>query len=77
MAPGGREPDREARTIFAVVADWKFDWLDVPGLIRDCSHAFEYPLVDRDPIPQWSFGRMTLMGDASYPMYPIGSNGAL
>ena len=57
-------------------ADWKFDWLDVPGLIRDCSHAFEYPLVDRDPIPQWSFGRITLMGDAAHPMYPVGSNGA-
>jgi len=57
-------------------ADWRFDWLDVPGLIRDCSHAFEYPLVDRDPIPQWTFGRTTLMGDAAHPMYPIGSNGA-
>jgi len=56
--------------------DWTFDWLDVPGLIRNCSHAFEYPLVDRDPIPQWTFGRMTLMGDAAHPMYPVGSNGA-
>jgi 5-methylphenazine-1-carboxylate 1-monooxygenase len=57
-------------------ADWKFDWLDVPGLIGDCSQAFEYPLVDRDPIPQWTFGRVTLMGDAAHPMYPVGSNGA-
>jgi 5-methylphenazine-1-carboxylate 1-monooxygenase len=56
--------------------DWKFDWLDVPGLIRNCPHAYEYPLVDRDPIPQWSFGRTTLMGDAAHPMYPVGSNGA-
>ena len=56
--------------------DWKFDWLDVPGLIRNCPHAYEYPLVDRDPIPQWTFGRTTLMGDAAHPMYPIGSNGA-
>jgi 5-methylphenazine-1-carboxylate 1-monooxygenase len=56
--------------------DWKFDWLDVPGLIRNCPHAYEYPLVDRDPIPQWTFGRVTLMGDAAHPMYPIGSNGA-
>ena len=55
---------------------WKFDWLDVPGLIRNCPHAYEYPLVDRDPIPQWTFGRVTLMGDAAHPMYPIGSNGA-
>jgi 2-polyprenyl-6-methoxyphenol hydroxylase-like FAD-dependent oxidoreductase len=56
--------------------DWTFDWLDVPGLIRNCPHAYEYPLVDRDPIPQWTFGKVTLMGDAAHPMYPIGSNGA-
>jgi 2-polyprenyl-6-methoxyphenol hydroxylase-like FAD-dependent oxidoreductase len=56
--------------------DWRFDWLDVPGLIRNCPHAYEYPLVDRDPIAQWTFGRTTLMGDAAHPMYPIGSNGA-
>jgi 2-polyprenyl-6-methoxyphenol hydroxylase-like FAD-dependent oxidoreductase len=56
--------------------DWKFDWLDVPGLIRNCSRAYEYPLVDRDPVAQWTFGLTTLMGDAAHPMYPIGSNGA-
>ena len=55
---------------------WKFDWLDVPGLIRNCPHAYEYPLVDRDPLTQWTFGPVTLMGDAAHPMYPIGSNGA-
>jgi 5-methylphenazine-1-carboxylate 1-monooxygenase len=56
--------------------DWRFDWLDVPALIRNCPHAYEYPLVDRDPIPQWTFGSVTLLGDAAHPMYPIGSNGA-
>ncbi len=56
--------------------DWRFDWLDVPGLIRNCPHAYEYPLVDRDPVDRWTFGRVTLMGDAAHPMYPIGSNGA-
>lgn len=56
--------------------DWQFDWLDVPGLIRNCPHAYEYPLVDRDPVDRWTFGRVTLMGDAAHPMYPIGSNGA-
>jgi 2-polyprenyl-6-methoxyphenol hydroxylase-like FAD-dependent oxidoreductase len=56
--------------------DWRFDWLDVPSLIRDCPRAYEYPLVDRDPIAQWTFGRVTLMGDAAHPMYPVGSNGA-
>ncbi|MGN6113992.1 MAG: flavin-dependent oxidoreductase, partial [Nitrobacter sp.] len=56
--------------------NWAFDWLDVPGLIRNCPHAYEYPLVDRDPLDRWTFGRVTLMGDAAHPMYPIGSNGA-
>jgi 2-polyprenyl-6-methoxyphenol hydroxylase-like FAD-dependent oxidoreductase len=56
--------------------DWNFDWLDVPGLIERCPRAYEYPLVDRDPIARWTFGPVTLMGDAAHPMYPIGSNGA-
>jgi 2-polyprenyl-6-methoxyphenol hydroxylase-like FAD-dependent oxidoreductase len=56
--------------------DWKFDWLDVPGLIRDAEYFYEYPLVDRDPLERWTFGRVTLMGDAAHPMYPIGSNGS-
>lgn len=55
---------------------WRFDWLDVPGLIDSAEAVYEYPLVDRDPLPRWSFGRMTLLGDAAHPMYPIGSNGA-
>ncbi|WP_024513739.1 flavin-dependent oxidoreductase [Bradyrhizobium sp. Tv2a-2] len=55
---------------------WRFDWLDVPALIRNCPHAYEYPLVDRDPLGRWTFGRVTLLGDAAHPMYPIGSNGA-
>jgi 2-polyprenyl-6-methoxyphenol hydroxylase-like FAD-dependent oxidoreductase len=57
-------------------ANWRFDWLDVPGLIRNCAHAYEYPLVDRDPLERWTFGKVTLLGDAAHPMYPIGSNGA-
>jgi 2-polyprenyl-6-methoxyphenol hydroxylase-like FAD-dependent oxidoreductase len=56
--------------------DWRFDWLDVPGLIRNARYCFEYPLVDRDPLDKWTFGRVTLLGDAAHPMYPIGSNGA-
>lgn len=56
--------------------DWRFDWLDAPSLIRNADHIYEYPMVDRDPLAQWSHGRMTLLGDAAHPMYPIGSNGA-
>lgn len=57
-------------------ADWTFDWLDVPGLIASAEKVFEFPLVDRDPLPAWTFGATTLLGDAAHPMYPIGSNGA-
>ena len=57
-------------------ANWTFDWLDVPGVIKAAGQCFEYPMVDRDPLNQWSFGRVTLLGDAAHPMYPIGSNGA-
>lgn len=57
-------------------ADWKFDWLDVPQLIRDSDQILEYPMVDKDPVDVWTFGRVTLAGDAAHPMYPRGSNGA-
>ncbi|MBN8874066.1 MAG: flavin-dependent oxidoreductase [Rhodospirillales bacterium] len=57
-------------------ADWRFDWLDVPALIQGAAQCFEYPMVDRDPLPRWSFDRVTLLGDAAHAMYPIGSNGA-
>ncbi|MEY2581157.1 MAG: 5-methylphenazine-carboxylate 1-monooxygenase [Ilumatobacteraceae bacterium] len=57
-------------------ADWKFAWLDVPGLIASAPATYLFPMVDRDPVERWSFGRTTLLGDAAHPMYPIGSNGA-
>jgi len=57
-------------------ADWKFPDLDIVALMRGADEVFEFPMVDRDPLPQWTFGRMTLVGDAAHPMYPIGSNGA-
>ena len=56
--------------------DWNFDWLDAPGLIRGAESFYEYPMVDRDPLESWTRGRVTLLGDAAHPMYPIGSNGA-
>ena len=57
-------------------ADWTYDWLDVPALIRGSDIAFENPMIDRDPVDSWVEGPVALMGDAAHPMYPTGSNGA-
>jgi len=57
-------------------ADWHFEWLDVPAFIRAADQVLEFPMVDQDPLPRWSFGRVTLLGDAAHPMVPRGSNGA-
>lgn len=56
--------------------DWHFDFLDVPAMIRAADMILEYPMVDKDPLERWSFGAVTLLGDAAHPMYPRGSNGA-
>jgi 5-methylphenazine-1-carboxylate 1-monooxygenase len=57
-------------------ADWSVDWLDVHGLLTGSTEILEYPMVDRDPLPSWGCGRVTLLGDAAHPMYPVGANGA-
>jgi 2-polyprenyl-6-methoxyphenol hydroxylase-like FAD-dependent oxidoreductase len=61
---------------FPIYQDWHFDWLDVAELIRGADTILEYPMVDKDPVDRWTFGRVTFMGDAAHPMYPRGSNGA-
>jgi 2-polyprenyl-6-methoxyphenol hydroxylase-like FAD-dependent oxidoreductase len=57
-------------------ADWHFDWLDVPAMIRSADAVLEFPMIDQDPLPWWTQGRVTLLGDAAHPMVPRGSNGA-
>jgi 2-polyprenyl-6-methoxyphenol hydroxylase-like FAD-dependent oxidoreductase len=69
-----RQADK-ARLV-SLYQNWQFDWLDVPGLIEGATAVYEFPMSDRDPLEQWTFGRVTLLGDAAHPMYPIGSNGA-
>jgi 5-methylphenazine-1-carboxylate 1-monooxygenase len=50
--------------------------LDVEAMVRATPEFFEYPMCDRDPLPFWTQGRVTLLGDAAHAMYPTGSNGA-
>ena len=69
-----READRE--TVLPHVAHFRLPFIDPAELIRASAMASEYPMCDRDPLPWWTQGRVTLLGDAAHPMYPVGSNGA-
>jgi 2-polyprenyl-6-methoxyphenol hydroxylase-like FAD-dependent oxidoreductase len=64
-----------AEQILEHVGHWHLGWLDVPGLISTSQEIFEYPMVDREPLAHWGAGRVTLLGDAAHPMYPVGANG--
>jgi len=70
----------DASTAVPSFASWRFaspDFkFDIPALIEGAETVYEFPMIDRDPVERWSFGRVTLLGDAAHPMYPIGSNGA-
>ena len=58
------------------VQRFRIPYVDAKALIEASTEFWEYPLCDRDPLPHWSHGRVTLLGDAAHPMYPVGSNGA-
>jgi 5-methylphenazine-1-carboxylate 1-monooxygenase len=70
--------DRRGRLedVLAIFGNFVFPWLDLPDVFRRAEEIYQYPMVDRDPLPRWSFGPVTLLGDAAHPMYPVGSNGA-
>jgi 2-polyprenyl-6-methoxyphenol hydroxylase-like FAD-dependent oxidoreductase len=79
----GRPMAEQDWTRIAALADvrdsfaaFTFDFLHVPTLFAGAEVIYQYPMVDRDPLPTWEFGRVTLLGDAAHPMYPVGSNGA-
>ncbi len=55
---------------------FRIPYVDARALIEATNEFWEYPMCDRDPLPRWSHGRVTLLGDAAHPMYPVGSNGA-
>ena len=58
------------------VQRFRIPYVNAQALIEATPEFWEYPMCDRDPLPRWSHGRVTLLGDAAHPMYPIGSNGA-
>lgn len=66
----------EVEDFFHHFADWTYDWMDVPALLRGADVAYENPMIDRDPVDTWVEGPVALMGDAAHAMYPTGSNGA-
>jgi 2-polyprenyl-6-methoxyphenol hydroxylase-like FAD-dependent oxidoreductase len=83
VADGGVPPRKEdwsrpgkREELMPHVARFSVPYVDVPNLISATPEFFEYPTCDRDPLPYWSSGRVTLLGDAAHPMYPVGSNGA-
>ncbi|MEU1056345.1 FAD-dependent monooxygenase [Streptomyces sp. NPDC005876] len=54
---------------------WNVGFLDMDALLAGAAGITRFPMLDRDPLPRWSFGPVTLLGDAAHPMYPMGMNG--
>jgi 2-polyprenyl-6-methoxyphenol hydroxylase-like FAD-dependent oxidoreductase len=83
VAAGGVPPKKEDwsrlgrfEDLMPHVQRFHIPFVDAKAMIEATPEFWEYPLCDRDPLPHWSHGRVTLLGDAAHPMYPVGSNGA-
>jgi salicylate hydroxylase len=59
--------------MLARFADWN---PAVVSMLANSDRYLKWGLFDRDPLPQWSKGRATLMGDACHPMLPYLAQGA-
>jgi 2-polyprenyl-6-methoxyphenol hydroxylase-like FAD-dependent oxidoreductase len=66
---------RGTRDFIERFRDFELDFIDLEDLFSSTEIVYEYPMIDRNPLAKWSFGRVTLLGDAAHPMYPIGANG--
>ncbi len=84
IGPDGSEPPRKEDwsrpgrfdELMPHLQRFELPYVDAQALIVETPEFWEYPMCDRDPLPRWSHGRVTLLGDAAHPMYPVGSNGA-
>jgi 2-polyprenyl-6-methoxyphenol hydroxylase-like FAD-dependent oxidoreductase len=78
-APPPREDWSRVGSLDALLPNvrrFRLPFLDLEALVRATPEFYEYPMCDRDPLPWWTLGLVTLLGDAAHPMYPVGSNGA-
>jgi 2-polyprenyl-6-methoxyphenol hydroxylase-like FAD-dependent oxidoreductase len=71
-----REDWTDRATIARALAAFEGWHPQVRRIIAAADTCFVWALFDRDPLPRWSAGRTTLLGDACHPMYPFMAQGA-
>ncbi len=82
-APGDDAPVRadwarpgDRAELAAQLERFRTSYVDLGALVAATSEIYEYPMCDRDPLSHWTQNRVSLLGDAAHPMFPMGSNGA-